>query len=443
MEISGSEENKSAIELTLKLLSEYTKGSVSMRELLRRIDSDLEDDLLTRGYVASRSLGVVRFLNTIDFIAIRALGRRNLSDLKLQDQSLLRLAIYENRWLQSRRSNTLAALLGHLELSKVVEKASNIDLRRKTKNMSPSNALGLTFSHPSFLVDTFLEHLGSDEAIDLMKHNNRPRDYFVRANALLNDYDDVFSALENKGVALAPEPSVSGLFRVVEGVNSLFSSDAFKTGRVIVQDKGSVIVGQALEAKSGMRVWDACAAPGMKTHLIWESMNRQGQLIATDINAKRLEVARRRCSTLGCDGVEFIEADASVAPVTNAGKIIIDAPCTSTGILRSHPSYKWRLNKEMLMSIMSIQNRILDGVLSAYSDKPGTEVVFATCSLLPHEGESQVDSAMARHPIELMQIPYKGSTGYPGFECTERVIRLFPHRDNSNGFFIARMRITA
>ncbi|MHA2072256.1 MAG: hypothetical protein ACW985_10785, partial [Candidatus Thorarchaeota archaeon] len=107
-----------------------------------------------------------------------------------------------------------------------------------------------------------------------------------------------------------------------------------------------------------------------------------------------------------------------------------------------HPSYKWRLNKTMLMSIMSIQNKILDGILSTYSDRPGTEIVFATCSLLPHEGESQIDSAMTRHQFELLEIPYKGSPGYSGFECSDKVIRLFPHRQNSNGFFIARMRIT-
>jgi 16S rRNA (cytosine967-C5)-methyltransferase len=442
LEINGTKETRSANELTLSLLSEYTKGSVSMRELLRGIDSDLEDDIPTRGYVESRSLGVIRFLNTIDFIAIRALGRRNLSDLKALDQSLLRLAIYENRWLKTPINNTLASLLQSHGLSRVVDTASKIDLRKKTKNMSPSNALSIMFSHPSFLVDTFLEHLGRDETIDLMQHNNRPRDYFVRVNTLLSDYDEVVSLLENEGVILASESSVSGLFRVVKGVNPLFSSNAFKTGRILVQDKGSVIVGQALDAKSGMKVWDACAAPGMKTHLIWESMNGQGQLVATDINAVRLEVAKRRCSSLGCEGVEFMEADASIAPVTDAERIIIDAPCTSTGILRSHPSYKWRLNKDMLMSIMSIQNKILDGILSAYSERPGTEVVFATCSLLPHEGESQIDSAMTRHPIELMQIPLEGSQGYPGFECSEKAIRLFPHRENSNGFFIAKMRIT-
>jgi 16S rRNA (cytosine967-C5)-methyltransferase len=393
-----------------------------------------------RGYVESRSLGVVRFLNTIDYIAIRALGRRNLSDLPNRTQNLLRLATYEGRWVKTPMTSILAVLQEDPGLARVVDKAIELDLDKKTEKLSPSNALGVKLSHPTFLVDSFLQHLDQDEAIDLMNQNNGARDYFFRLNKLLQKQDEVLPLLESQGVAWEPVTDISGLFRVVHGVNSLFGSEEFKDGRILVQDKGSIAVGLALDVKPGMKVWDACAAPGMKTHLLWESMESRGQLTATDINAGRLEIAKSRCSSLGCEGVTFMEADAATAPVSDAEKILIDAPCTSTGILRSHPSYKWRLNKTMLMSIMSIQNKILDGILSTYSDRPGTEIVFATCSL--HEGESQIDSAMTRHQFELLEIPYKGSPGYSGFECSDKVVRLFPHRQNSNGFFIAKMRIT-
>ncbi|MHA2300060.1 MAG: methyltransferase domain-containing protein [Candidatus Thorarchaeota archaeon] len=411
-----------------------------MRELLRQNDEEL--DMTDRGYVESRSLGVVKFLNTIDYVTIRALGRRNLSDLSNRTQNLLRLATFEGRWAKSPMTSILTVLQESPELARVVDKAIELDLEKKMKNLSPSNALGVKLSHPSFLVDTFLEHLGRNEAINLMNRNNGARDYFFRLNTLLQHHDEVLPLLESEGVVYEPESEIAGLFRVVSGINSLFSSVVFKEGRVLVQDKGSVIVGRSLDIRPRLRVWDACAAPGMKTHLLWESMKSKGELVASDINHERLEVAKRRCSALGCEGVKFVEADAATAPVSDADKILIDAPCTSTGILRSHPSYKWRLNKAMLMSIMSIQNKILDGILSAYSGKPGTEIIFATCSLLPHEGESQIDSAMKRHQFELLEIPYKGSPGYSGFECSDKVIRLFPHRQNSNGFFIARMRIT-
>ena len=90
---------------------------------------------------------------------------------------------------------------------------------------------------------------------------------------------------------------------------------------------------------------------------------------------------------------------------------------------------------------MTIQNKLLDGILNTYRNKPGTEIVFSTCSILPHEGESQIDSAMKRHNIELLEpYPY-GDLGYPKFDCSKFVRRLFPHKHNTSGFFIAKMRI--
>lgn len=442
MEISRSWDIKTAIELTLRLLSEYNSAAVTMRELLRQIEVHLKDEMSIRGYVESRSLGVIRYLNTIDYLAIRALGRKNLSDLSNREQSLLRLAAFEGRWIKTPMSTELSSLLQESGLEEAARRSVNFDIERNTENLPPSNALGVRLSHPTFLVETFLEHLGIDEAIELMNRNNGARDYFLRVNTLVSDEDSVLSLLKAKSIELAPEPEVPGIFRVTQGVTELFDSDEFRNGRILVQDKGSVAVAIALDVKPGMRVWDACAAPGMKTHLLWELMSSKGQLTATDINADRLETAKSRCSSLGCEGVSFVKADAATAPISDAEKILIDAPCTSTGILRSHPSFKWRLNKATLMSIMAIQNKILDGILTAYSTRPGTEIVFATCSLLPHEGESQIDSAMTRHSFELLEIPVKGSPGYSGFECSDKVIRLFPHRQNSNGFFIAKMRIT-
>ena len=120
---------------------------------------------------------------------------------------------------------------------------------------------------------------------------------------------------------------------------------------------------------------------------------------------------------------------------------MIDAPCTSTGIIQSHPSYKWRLNKKWLFSMMTIQNKILEGIISRYSEKPGTEIVYATCSVLPHEGENQIDSVLKRYNIELLDGPKQGSIGYANYECTQKVRRFFPHVHGTNGFFIAHMRI--
>ncbi|MHA2378707.1 MAG: RsmB/NOP family class I SAM-dependent RNA methyltransferase [Candidatus Thorarchaeota archaeon] len=436
-------DTEAAKAVVLSLLSQYAESSKSMRMLLRSAESE---GLLTnriRGYVESRSLGVVKFLNTIDYIIIRALGHRDISELSLHDRSLLRLATYEGRWRNASLDVLRKTLLdGSVHLTKTVSRAIGLDLDSIVRSLSPTSALSLGLSHPTFLVDILLECLPHDEAIDLMNHNNGSRDYFLRVNRLLEGHENVIQQLEDQSVKMEPEVGIPNLFRLVSEAKNLFGSSAFANGQILVQDKGSVSVAYALDPKPGMKVWDACAAPGMKTQLLWELMGAEGVLHATDISSARLAEAKRRGTRLGCNEVHFAEADAVKAPIKDADLILIDAPCTSTGMLRSHPSYKWRLNKKTLFSLMSIQNKILDGVLAAYASRPGTEIVFASCSLLPHEGESQIDSAMTRHNFDLVEIPLEGSTGYAGFECSKAVLRLFPHKHNSNGFFIAKLRIT-
>ncbi|MFX1264944.1 MAG: RsmB/NOP family class I SAM-dependent RNA methyltransferase [Promethearchaeota archaeon] len=432
-----------ASDVIVSLLSQFAESSKSMRILLRSAD---QEGLLKgshRGYIESRSLGVVRFLNTIDYIIMKALGRREVSDLSVRDRSLLRLATYEGRWpripLDVIRSTILDT--SH-HLAETAGRAVELDLESHLRNLSQTRALSLGLSHPTFLVNTLLENLPQNDAINLMRRNNGSRDYFLRVNRLLEGHETIVRDLEDKGIKVEPDPKIPNLFRLGSEAQKLFGMPEFANGQVLVQDKGSVAVAYAVGPRPGMTVWDACAAPGMKTQLLWELMECEGVLHATDINSVRLKRARKRATRLGYDDVRFSEADAVEAPIEDADLILIDAPCTSTGMLRSHPSYKWRLNKKTLFSLMSIQNKILDGVLAAYADRPGTEIVYATCSLLPHEGESQIDSAMSRHSFDLLEIPLEGSKGYAGFECSNRVLRLSPDKHNSNGFFIAKLRIT-
>ncbi|MHA2242129.1 MAG: RsmB/NOP family class I SAM-dependent RNA methyltransferase [Candidatus Thorarchaeota archaeon] len=323
----------------------------------------------------------------------------------------------------------------------ILQKASDVRLPDLVKRMSIEGRLSIEFSHPTFLVRTLLENLPHDEAVSLMKANNNPPESYLRINSLLESDETIFSDLSDMGVEFKEDSQVPGIYEITKGRWNLISSDQFKDGRVIIQNKGSVLVTRAMQIEPNKIVWDACAAPGMKTQLICEVIRNQGYVVASDISSTRLKTARELGLLQNCENVDWIHADASKPPVKNVSKILIDAPCTSTGILRSHPSFKWKLNKKTLLEIMTIQNKILNGILKAYSEKPGTEIVYATCSLLPHEGESQIDSAMSRFNIELLDIPGPGVDGYSGFVCSDKVRRLFPHLHDTDGFFIARFRI--
>jgi 16S rRNA (cytosine967-C5)-methyltransferase len=435
-------EHKARLEAS-RVLELYDQSPSSVRAILREADTQSWMPSDVRPMVHSLTLGVIRFLNTIDFLLVKALGHRKLSALSPRERTLLRLALYESRWVKTPLELVKEIYLAWVpQLISVFETALFLDLQRSIRNLTAVERYSIRLSHPSFLVRTLLDNLPSDEAISLMEKNNTSRDYFIRVNRLKADDADAVIQRAMAGVDLEPDHDLPGLFLVRQGIDAVVGSDQFKRGEILIQDKASVVTAVTLDPRPGDTVWDACASPGMKTQLIWEMMNRTGRVVATDVYTKRARIGRQRSELLGCREVEWLQADASRSPVMNANKILIDAPCTSTGVLRSHPSFKWRLNKSTLLDIMSIQNKILDGVLTAYSEKPGTEIVYATCSLLPHEGESQIDSAMTRHRFELVRPPIPNSPGYPNFRCSQSVCRLFPHRHSTNGFFIAHLRIT-
>ena len=357
----------------------------------------------------------------------------------MEDKNTLRLLLYETKWLNSEIDDFTSAYPDVRRFERKLMKVIALDLGSAFQNMPEINRLSLLYSHPTFIVETLLGNLSVEDTIELLNANNQKRSYYIRPNLL---YKDAMATLDSlQDIQLEPDRNLPNVSRVVEGIEQVVSSQQFHEGRILIQDLASILVVKSLDPQPGEKVWDSCAAPGMKTQLITELMQGQGEIIATDMYEERVRVAQERAQVLNASQVQWFQADATKPVILDADRILIDAPCTSTGILQTYPSFKWRLNKDTLFTLMTIQNKLLEGILTAYRDKPGTELVFSTCSILPHEGESQIDSAMKRHDIELLEpYPY-GDRGYPKFRCSKYVRRLFPHKHNTSGFFIAKMRI--
>ena len=424
----------------LNALVQYDQSTTSMKTLLREMQTTSADSFDSLILAKSLSLSVIRFRNTIDFILAKSLGKKKFQALSAREQNILRIAIFETRWLQTDVKESLSSY-PEIEADhfKELKRAMTFDLENAIERMPVVNCLSLKHSHPSFLVKTLLDNISVEESIELMQRNNQNRTYYARVNKLYDDHEFVLDKLEN--VKLRSDPDVTEIFEILDGIDSIVKSQSFKDGRILIQDKASVLTVNSLNPQPGEKIWDACAAPGMKTQLIVEKMHGRGKVVASDVYADRVKTARKLSTHLNATNIEWIHADASNPQVHDADKILIDAPCTSTGILQAYPSFKWRLNKETLFALMTVQNKILDAILAAYTDRPGTEIVFSTCSILPHEGESQIDSALQMHNVELLTPIDYGSLGYPRFKCSKRVRRLFPHKHETSGFFIARLRI--
>ncbi|MCK5265189.1 MAG: hypothetical protein KAR03_06230, partial [Candidatus Thorarchaeota archaeon] len=383
-------------------LNLYEQSSTSMKALLRDMITTSADYTGSQIRIQSLSLSVIKFRNTLDYLISRTLGKRKLQSLTIQNRNVLRLLLYETKWLNSDLEELLAFYPDvTFQDKKILREAIAIDVETTFLQMPEINRLSLLYSHPTFLVKTLLDNMKRGETIELMNANNQKRTYYVRPNRLQEDTDTILKSIED--VELEQIPDVPEVARVVHGIDSIIKSNSFQEGFILIQDLASVLTVKSLGPQPGEKIWDSCAAPGMKTQLIAEMMKGQGTIIATDVYGDRVRAAADRAQFLRADQIQWLQADATKPMVLDADKILIDAPCTSTGILQVYPSFKWRLNKKTLFALMTIQNKLLDGIITAYQDKPGAEIVFSTCSILPHEGESQIDSVMERHDIELIE----------------------------------------
>ena len=212
--------------------------------------------------------------------------------------------------------------------------------------------------------------------------------------------------------------------------------DAYKDGRIEVQDAGSQLCCLAVDAQPGETVLDLCAGAGGKTLALAVSMANRGRLIASDTDRGRLSRLAPRAERAGAINVETRllnpgrEADALVDLMGRADAVLVDAPCSGTGTWRRNPEARWRLSGVELARLTALQARLLD--LASQLVRPGGRLVYVTCSLLDEEGAGQAAAFLERHPgwtAPGLHLPAGKPRGVG--------VRLTPAHDSTDGFFIA------
>jgi len=216
-------------------------------------------------------------------------------------------------------------------------------------------------------------------------------------------------------------------------------SDPWQDGMVEVQDVGSQIIVDLCNSRPGMTVVDLCAGAGGKTLALAADMAGEGRLIAADVNRDRLARLHPRAQRAGAHFIETLlldgsrEQDALRPLVGQCDVVLVDAPCTGMGTWRRNPEARWRLTPDYLARMEALQVRVLD--LAAPLVRPGGTLVYAVCSLLDPEGRAQVDAFLARHAGWSAFAPTTDGAGLPW--GAGRL--LTPGRDDSDGFFVARL----
>lgn len=298
---------------------------------------------------------------------------------------------------------------------------------------------------PEWLASALREQVGN-EFDALVASLNQPAPLDLRVNVLKKKREAVLAELRQASLTCEPTP-YSPMGIRLQGKPSLAKLPAFVQGDVEVQDEGSQLLALLLDAKRGEMVVDFCAGAGGKTLAIGAAMRNSGRLYAFDTSGHRLDALKPRLARSGLSNVHPVaiahERDDRIKRL--AGKIdrvLVDAPCSGLGTLRRSPDLKWRQNPQTVAAQAELQQAILHS--AARLLKPGGRLVYATCSLLPDENESVVKTFGEAHPdfetvpvaglLEQAHVPQAASlcTGDAG-----QMLRLWPHRHATDGFFAA------
>lgn len=243
-------------------------------------------------------------------------------------------------------------------------------------------------SVPVALWQRLEQELGAGGVDHLFQTSSQPAELFLRVNTLKCTDEELLKSLRSEEVVVE---SLGPVALVVRERRSLFRSQAFQSGWFEVQDIHSQKVAPFLDPQPGERVIDACAGAGGKTLHLAQLMKNRGSLIAMDIHEGKLKELDRRARRAGvsCLQSRLIESSKVIKRQDqSADRVLLDVPCSGTGVMRRNPDSKWRLRPEDLERLSGIQQEILRGYSRMV--KPGGVLVYSTCSVLPSENSQQV-----------------------------------------------------
>jgi len=398
----------------VQALQRWETSSTFADEVLHDALVSSQFNVFDRAFLTETFYGVLRHRTALDFL-IRKLRD---TELDLQTRQVLRLGFYQIFWM---RIPHHAAVNETVNLAGRAKGLVNALLRRAIREKEDlDRALAeapapIRYSHPEFLIERWEQHFTPEGAARLCEWNNTPAEIFVRPNRLKVTPGELLSAAP--GAEAVPNHPLSIKVRQVP-------FHWIVQGLCYVQDPSTLMAVELLAPLPGETVLDACAAPGGKASYMADLMRNEGRILACDSSRLRLERLKENLARLSVTNTEVLRTDwqspsLPFEPET-FDRILVDAPCTNTGVIRRRVDVRWRLTPADFELMPGRQRRILDAVLPLL--KPGGTLVYSTCSLEPEENE-QVAEQLARENSAL---------------TLEEMRRSQPHCDGIDGAYAAK-----
>ncbi|MGI5963081.1 MAG: 16S rRNA (cytosine(967)-C(5))-methyltransferase RsmB [Lawsonibacter sp.] len=296
--------------------------------------------------------------------------------------------------------------------------------------------LSILYSHPEWMVKEFLFTLGSDETARLLAANNSQPPIAIMVNRCRITCEELKKRLEEDQVEVFPHPWMEDCL-ILKKTGDLEHLNAFKEGLFYVQDPASRLSVLASGVQAGMRVLDCCAAPGGKSFAAAIAMGNVGEIISCDIHPHKKKLIQLGAQRLGLDIIQAKTADGKqFHPEWEEGfdLVVVDAPCSGLGVIRKKPDIRYKDPQELEL-LPKIQLEILFNA-SRYV-RPGGILLYSTCTLLRRENQSVIERFLESNNQYRLE-PF--SLSEPIGMVKEGWITLWPHIQETDGFFIAKLR---
>jgi len=452
-------------DLAFVILDRVEHGEAWSSVLLQRLGAGLAPR--DAGLLTELVQGVLRRRLSLD-ASIAALSARPLRDIDPPALLALRLGLYQllhleripdhaivnesvrlaRRHARPGRGRSVAAFVNGVLRAATRDRAKAAPAPEPSAGGDPVEAIALGASFPSWIARRWVRRFGLEEASLLLDAQNRPAPTMLRVNRRVATPAGVAAALAAEGVETMPGRHLDAFLRVAHGTPQRTAS--FRRGEFYIQDEASGLVARLAGwggGAEGQRVLDACAAPGGKTLALAETVGEGGLVVAADLHPARLSLLRANAARLGLDRCLSLAADMSGPPPLAAGvsfdTVLVDAPCSGTGVIRRNPELRYRVTQEALERLAGLQSALLGHCAALV--RPGGLLVYSVCSLEPEEGEERIAAFLPGHDRFRVEDPRPtlppsaaslavDAPGGGGFLVTR------PDRDDLDGFFAAILR---
>jgi len=438
-------------EAAAEVLSLWEENQYSLRTAMGQLVKKWEiSQWQIQTAIHSLVFETMRRLNTIDFVLNQVLEKSTIKELDPLTRNTLRVAAYlilyreevpalvtnEAVSIIKRRRNKRLAGFCNAVLRKVQQ--SNLE-DTITSSIKQGNR-EYEYCVPQWLLKSIKQLLEPEEAKAFLSTSLQNPSVYIRVNTLKDNAEQAIPSLEKERFRCTPTPKLSEVFKLEHGNQPVVHTTTYQQHLIYLQSLASALVSRVLNPQPHDLVLDICAAPGSKTSHLAQLMSNQGNIFAIDNMLPRVQELKRNLNRLGVQNTHIIFSNSFQLPFREGfqvDSVLIDPPCSNTGVIQTRPEVKWIMTADKIRRLQKVQASLLREGIQRLA--PGGFAVYSTCSVSLEENEHLIRNFLASNSdFELVFTePFLGSEAFEGMTLCQR---LFPHTDDTEGFFIAKLR---